>query len=109
MSKNIQHILRALKQGLQQQFHDEIEDVVLFGSQVTGTAREDSDYDVLIVLNRDTYDWTYRDRVFDVVYNVSLMYDILIDMFLISTHELKHSLRGVQPVFTNALQHGMYA
>lgn len=109
MSRNIHHILQSLKKGLQQHFQDDIKDVILFGSQAMGTAHEDSDYDVLIVLNRDNYDWRYRDRVFDVIYDISLMYDILIDMFLISTHGLKHSLRGVQPVFSNALEHGIDA
>jgi predicted nucleotidyltransferase len=46
-------ILRELKDLLQERFHGDIQEVILFGSQATGTAREDSDYDILIVVNRD--------------------------------------------------------
>ena len=37
-------------------FPGEIEKVILFGSRAKGTAQEDSDYDVLVVVNHD-YDW----------------------------------------------------
>lgn len=101
-------LLQTLKTVLQQHFGNDIREVILFGSHATGTAHEDSDYDVLIVLNRD-YDWRFRDQVINVVYDLELQYDILIDTFLISTHELRHTLRGSQPVFVNALKQGVYA
>ncbi len=101
-------LLKTVKTVLQQRFGSMIRDVILFGSQAVGTAREDSDYDVLIVLNRQ-YNWQFRDQVIDVIYDLELEYDILVDTFLISTHELRHSLRGAQPVFANALKHGVYA
>lgn len=105
---NTTDLLKTVKNLLQQRFGNIIRDVILFGSQAMGTAREDSDYDVLIVLNRE-YDWKFRDQVIDAIYDLELQYDILIDTFLISTHELHHTLRGAQPVFTNALKYGVYA
>lgn len=101
-------LLKTLKKVLQQHFGNDIREVILFGSHATGTAHEDSDYDVLIVLNQE-YDWQFRDQVIDVVYDLELKYNILIDTFLISTHELHHTLRGSQPVFENALKQGVYA
>ncbi len=101
-------ILRKLKNLLQKHFHDAIKDVILFGSQAAGAAREDSDYDVLIVLNCD-YDWKLRDKITDIVYDMELEYDLLFDKYLISTDELQHSLRGAQPIFINAIHNGVYA
>ena len=101
-------ILRELKRLLQEHFHDDIKDVILFGSQAAGTAHEDSDYDVLIVLNR-AYDWKFRDKVSEVIYDLELKYDILFDTHLISIDELENSLRGAQPIFRNALKRGVYA
>jgi predicted nucleotidyltransferase len=46
-------ILRDLKNHLQKGFQNSVKDIVLFGSQATGKPTENSDYDVLIVLNRD--------------------------------------------------------
>lgn len=102
-------ILRKLKHLLQQHFPDAIRDVILFGSRANGTARNDSDYDVLIVLNNNDYDWKFRDEVTDVVYDMELADDILVDKHLISVDELEHSLRGTQPIFRNAIEHGVYA
>jgi predicted nucleotidyltransferase len=55
-------ILRELKHLLQEHFHDDIQDVILVGSQAAGTSREDSDYDVLIIVNRD-YDWRVMGKI----------------------------------------------
>jgi len=105
-NKNI--ILKELKQSLKHHFTDYIKDVILFGSRADETSQEDSDYDILIVLNHD-YDWQFGDRVSGIIYDIELKYDIIIDDFLISADELKNSLRGAQPVFVNAIQNGEYA
>lgn len=102
-------LLHELKQMLRAHFHDDIQDVVLFGSQATGFAREDSDYDVLIILNKDNYDWKYRDRICHIIYDLEIEYDILIDMHIISTYELTHTLRGAQPIFMKAINQGIHA
>ena len=102
-------ILRKLKNLLQKHFHDAIKDVILFGSQAAGAAREDSDYDVLIVLNKDNYDWKYRNHICHVIYDMELEYDIFIDMHIISRYELFYTLRGAQPIFVNAVNKGIYA
>ena len=102
-------ILQELKCLLQEHFHDTIRDVILFGSRAKGTAHAHSDYDVLIVLNKPDYDWKFRDRVIDVVYDMELNYDILVDKHLISVDEMEHSLRGAQPIFRNAIEYGVYA
>jgi predicted nucleotidyltransferase len=102
-------LLRELKGLLQDHFHDDINDVILFGSRATGSAREDSDYDVLIILNKDNYDWKYRDQICHLIYDLEIEYDMLIDMHIISTYELAHTLRGAQPLFINALKQGIHA
>jgi len=106
--RNKAHILKELKKSLRNRFGNDIKDVILFGSRAVGTAHKDSDYDILIVLTRD-YDRQFRDSVTDIVYDMELRHDILIDTHLISVSELRHSLRGAQPVFVNAVRHGVYA
>ena len=101
-------LLHELKRLLQEHFRHAIQDVILFGSQAKGTANEDSDYDILIVVNGN-YDWKMRDEITDIVYDLELKYDILFDKHLISTDELHNSIRGVQPVFVDAIHHGVYA
>ena len=105
--QNKKIILKDLKRSLMNYFINDIKDVILFGSRAAETSHEDSDYDVLIVLNHD-YDWRFGNKIRDVVYDIELKYDILIDDFLISKNELKNSLRGSQPIFINAIQNGEY-
>ena len=100
-------ILRDLKGYLQNEFSFSVKDIILFGSQATGNANENSDYDVLIVLNQ-TYNARDENKIYDLCYDIDLKYNIIIDAHLISQQEL-NTMRGKQPIFTNAIQNGLYA
>src|SRR6056297_3733889 len=102
-----QKILIDLKQHLQKQYGDSIKDVVLFGSQVSGDSNEYSDYDILIVLDKD-YTGKDENKILDLFYDIDLKYNILLDIHLLSEREMK-SKRGKQPIFINALKSGLYA
>jgi predicted nucleotidyltransferase len=101
-------LIRTLKTLLKKHLGNNIKEVILFGSQVNGTSHNYSDYDVLIVLNSD-YDWKYRDKITDIVYDMELDYDILIDKHLLSLNEIKYSLKGKEPIYKNAIKNGLYA
>ncbi len=100
--------LKELKNLLVTNFGGDISDVILFGSQVTGKAHEDSDYDVLIILNRD-YDWKYQSKITSVVYDMELEYDIFIDTKVISVNELQNTIKGKHPLIVDAIQEGIHA
>jgi len=102
-----QKILIDLKQHLRKQYGDSIKDVVLFGSQVLGDSNEYSDYDILIVLDKD-YSGKDENKILDLCYDIDLKYNILLDIHLLSKREI-NSKRGKQPIFTNALKSGLYA
>lgn len=100
--------LKELKALLTAHFGEDIKDVILFGSRVTGKAYKDSDYDVLIILNSD-YDMEYQDRITAVLYEMELEYDIFIDTKIISATELRRTIKGRHPLYVDALQEGIYA
>jgi predicted nucleotidyltransferase len=101
-------ILEELKELLRANFDDDIKSVILFGSRATGEAHKNSDYDVLIVLNRD-YDREYRCKITSVILDMELKYDIFIDMKVISTNELYNTIKGKEPLYVDAIQEGIYA
>ena len=101
-------ILKVLKDLLTAHFGSDIKDVVLFGSRVTGNAHKYSDYDVLIILNKD-YDWEYKKAIISVVCDVELEYDIFIDTKIISNRELHHTIKGKNPLYSDALREGIHA
>ena len=100
-------ILSDLKGHLIRNYGDSVKDVVLFGSQARGDSNDYSDYDILIVLNKD-YSGKDENQILDLCYDIDLKYNILLDVHLLSNHEL-NSIRGKQPVFFNALKSGLYA
>lgn len=103
-----QQLILNLKALLREHFGDNIQDVILFGSQANNTATEFSDYDVVIVL-KNRYDWKYRRKVNHTIYDLELKNDILFDTHLLSLYEMKHTLKGAEPIYRNALKRGIYA
>ena len=100
-------ILSDLKGKLKDLYPDSLKSVILFGSRAKGTDTGVSDFDVLILMDKD-YTWRDENKILDICYDIDLKYNILIDAHLLSTKEL-NTLRGRQPLFMNALNYGIYA
>ena len=100
-------ILRDLKGYLQNRYDDSVKDIILFGSQLYGNPNENSDFDVLIILDKG-YSSRDEKRIYDLCYDIDLKYNIVIDVHLISKQEL-NTLRGKQPIYVKILKTGLYA
>ena len=100
-------ILKDLKSRIESEYSDRIKNVILFGSQAKDNATAFSDYDILILFNKD-YTRKDEDLILDICYDIDLKYNILIDAHLLSVNELNTN-RGKQPIFVNALKTGIYA
>ena len=106
MAIEAQHILKDMKSLLNQNYPNEVVNIILFGSQING-AKEDSDFDILVVL-KNTVNWKTEKEINDLLYQVDLKYGIVTDTHILSEKDIQ-SLRGKQPVFMNALTNGIYA
>ena len=104
MRTNRRHIINELNTLLRNRFSDNLKEVVLFGSRAYGKSRNDSDYDVLVVL-KNKVDWKKEREISDLCYEIDLKYNIITDTHIISEAEFS-SLRGKQPIFINALEKG---
>jgi predicted nucleotidyltransferase len=100
-------ILTDLKNHLVSNYGKVIRDVILFGSHAHGDSKDYSDYDILIVLDKE-YSAKDENKILDLCYDIDLKYNILLDVHLISKNEMT-SIRGRQPIFINALKSGIYA
>ena len=107
MKPNNRVILSDLSRILRAKLLDNLKDVVLFGSQVSGKTGIDSDYDILIILKQKA-DWKIEREISDLCYEIDLKYNIITDTHVISEPELV-TLRGKQPIYTNAIAKGLYA
>ncbi len=55
MTDNKLRILNDLKHSLSKQLNENLIDIILFGSQLSDTSKQDSDYDILILVKNKTY------------------------------------------------------
>jgi predicted nucleotidyltransferase len=101
LAKEIKELLNFHLNGL-------VQEVILFGSRVKRTARTDSDYDVLIILN-GIDNRQIRRKISDLCYDLDLKYDIFLDTQVITLDEIKNGLRGKHPVFIDAIKEGIHA
>ena len=99
-------IVEDLKSLLKEKLQDSLSDVILFGSQTTGSNSQNSDYDILII-TKNKVDWKLERVISDTCYEIDLKYDIITDTHILAEDELE-SIRGKQPVFFNAINQGYH-
>jgi hypothetical protein len=97
MPTKIRHskILNKYRQALLTHFPDQLQRLILFGSQARGQATEASDIDLLVVVNWDEerladgrYAIPFRDprwqRMIEMAYDLSLEYGVLLSPLIMS-------------------------
>lgn len=98
-------ILGDLKSILSEKLNNNLKEVILFGSGLNNAHRENSDYDILILLHNKVH-WKTRREITDICYEVDLKYGILTDIHILSEEELD-TPRGKQPIYVRALANGI--
>ncbi|MBW8051292.1 MAG: HEPN domain-containing protein [Cytophagales bacterium] len=98
--------INELQNRLIQRFGSNIEDVILFGSQINGRATKESDHDVLIIL-KNNYNYKYKNKLSHYCYEINRKYGIWIDLHVVSKYELK-TIKGKEPFILEALKNTKY-
>ena len=94
-------IVTELKRLVQEVYPESI--VYFYGSRANQTNREDSDYDVLVILNEITP--VIRDTIYDLAWEVGFKYSALISPVLAKKSEFTR-MSG-SPFFNNIRQTGL--
>lgn len=63
MSKKSDLIIEGIKHSLKNTMPKGLGQAILFGSQARGTARLDSDWDILVILNKDILEPSDYDKI----------------------------------------------
>jgi uncharacterized protein len=80
--------------------------LVLFGSKARGDSHRESDIDVLVVL-RDEFDWRTKHAIYDVCFDISLEYEVLLQPTIYSQARYDDSLIRATPLYQNVLEEGV--
>ncbi len=88
-NQNLDRIIALVKQWFSEQYQENLEGLILYGSQARGDARESSDIDVLVVL-RKTFNYREEiDRTSQFIADLSLEYDTVISRAFISAQRFQ--------------------
>ncbi len=85
----IRDILRQLREGLAEMYGDRLRGLVLFGSWARGDAEEESDIDVMVVLDEIEDGAAESSRIMEVVYPLCFEYDELIGVIPMSERDFR--------------------
>jgi uncharacterized protein len=103
----IENLGIEIKDHLNKNLNGVVSEVIVYGSQVKGTANAESDYDILIILSCED-SRNIRKRINDLCYDFDLKYNIFCDTKVISENELKHGIRGTHPFYKSVLKEGIH-
>jgi predicted nucleotidyltransferase len=79
--------------------------VYLYGSRVRGTAKEDSDWDVLILLQKEKITREIEEGIFDPLYDLELDTGEIISPMIYSEQEWNNKYR-ITPFYQNVMREG---
>jgi uncharacterized protein len=105
LEQNERLALEAFVHGLQEQYPEQVVRVVLFGSKARGDSDDESDLDVLVVV--DDGDWKFRDAVTLVAFEPMLDYDVVLSPLIVDVDEYDWWQEYHAPIYRHIRSEGV--
>ena len=80
----IENIVGKFREKAEGLYGSRLKNIVLYGSWARGTATEDSDIDLAVVLAGDVAPGAEIDRMIDMVTEINLKYNVLLSIYPVS-------------------------
>jgi predicted nucleotidyltransferase len=90
--EKLRNVLNKLRVGLSEILQDQLYEVYLYGSQARGEARNDSDIDVIVVIDGDFKYSHLLDQTLDLVAKLSLEFDVVISRAFVSKDRYQNEM-----------------
>ena len=100
---NEKKALNALRTALDENY--KLLDLRLFGSKARGTDSQDSDLDIMIVL--EDYSPTIESKIDDLIFEINLEYNCFITALFFSIEELELGPLVESPIYKKIMQEGI--
>jgi len=80
----VEHIVREFREKTENLYGSRLKNIILYGSYVKDRATEDSDIDLVVVLDGDVAPGEEIDRMIDIITELNLNYGILLSVYPVS-------------------------
>lgn len=80
--------------------------VILYGSQARGDATDNSDIDILILLNKEKVDFDTKTHIYNILYDIELKEQISVSPLIYARHEWENRPFKT-PFYLNVQQEGI--
>lgn len=101
---SISKIINLFKTEIQKIYLGELINLILYGSQARGEAKQDSDIDILVVLKYGNNDESKYQKVINFISDLCLEYEVLISCVFISENQFK---TDKSPLLINIYREGI--
>ena len=107
MRESLQRILGVYKEDVSNILREKLVKIILYGSYARGDCREDSDVDLLILVNAAQDELhVYTDAIYDLSYDYDQKYDVEINPVVQSFATYDH-WKTTYPFFLNVEREGV--
>jgi predicted nucleotidyltransferase len=84
---DIKKIIREFKKEIKKIYGKRLRNIVLYGSCARGEAKEESDIDLIIILEGKVIPGKEIDRIINVISEINLKYGVLISVYPVSSKD----------------------
>jgi predicted nucleotidyltransferase len=103
IKKNHDPVLKDLSETLKKGIEDHIKEIILFGSRARGDSSPESDYDLLVLVDKEIKE--VEDRIFNITCEIGWKHNVVITAFV---HEKDtYKARKYEPLFMNIRKEGV--
>lgn len=106
MNENVSHALKMLKARLEELYGERLKSLILYGSWARGDATEDSDIDIIVVLEGKVSPGREIERMIDAITDILLERNELISIYPVSEDDYE---RVNSPLMINVRREGVPA
>lgn len=104
MNDKLRQMLGDLRQRFEQVYGDQLQRMILFGSQARGDAEADSDVDVMVVLEGDIRAAEEIERTGGIISDLSLRFNTVLSCLFISAERFESER---SPLLLNVQREGV--
>ncbi len=99
-------VLREIKAKLKEEYQEQFDKLILFGSVARDEMTEESDIDVLVMMNKGKdLEWREEKKISDLFFDFMLEYDLIIDLKCFDKSKL-NTMWGRTPFMETVLKEG---